>query len=75
MAFTSANANSGGKTTNFELDARVPLIISDTSKENSTSLSLNSLAELVDLIPTLTELAGVPTPERTAWREPRPSAR
>jgi iduronate 2-sulfatase len=50
------------KTTNFELDARVPLIIADPSKPDSHSVSLNSLAELVDLIPTLTELAGVPTP-------------
>ncbi|MDF1861778.1 MAG: sulfatase [Verrucomicrobiales bacterium] len=50
------------KTTNFELDARVPLIIADPSQPDSHALSLNSLAELVDLIPTLTELAGVPTP-------------
>tara|TARA_R110002096_G_scaffold332415_5_gene526463 strand:+ start:1050 stop:2471 length:1422 start_codon:yes stop_codon:yes gene_type:complete len=51
------------KTSNFELDARVPLIIADPSQPDSHGLSTDSLAELVDLIPTLTELAGVPTPE------------
>tara|TARA_R110000850_G_scaffold164847_5_gene289851 strand:+ start:203 stop:1624 length:1422 start_codon:yes stop_codon:yes gene_type:complete len=52
------------KTTNFELDARVPLIIADPSRPDSHRSSTDSLAELVDLIPTLTELAGIPTPDR-----------
>ncbi len=51
------------KTSNFELDARVPLLIADPFQPDSHSVSLNSLAELVDLIPTLTELAEVPTPK------------
>ncbi|MDF1656762.1 MAG: sulfatase [Verrucomicrobiales bacterium] len=50
------------KTTNFELDARVPLIIADPSKPESHDQNSGTLAELVDLIPTLTELAGIPTP-------------
>jgi len=51
-----------GKTSNFELDARVPLIIADPRKPDSHGQSTESLAELVDLIPTLTSLAGVKTP-------------
>ncbi|MAS95830.1 MAG: iduronate-2-sulfatase [Verrucomicrobiales bacterium] len=50
------------KTTNFELDARVPLIIADPSRPKNHGTTTDSLAELMDLIPTLTELAGVPTP-------------
>lgn len=51
-----------GKTSNFELDARVPLIIADPSKPKTHGQSTQSLAELVDLIPTLTSLAGVKSP-------------
>ena len=50
------------KTTNFELDARVPLIIADPTRSRSHGQQSQSLAELVDLLPTLTELASVPTP-------------
>ncbi|MDF1823953.1 MAG: sulfatase [Verrucomicrobiales bacterium] len=50
------------KTTNFELDARVPLIVSDPAKPEAHGSTSGTLAELVDLIPTLTELAEVPTP-------------
>ena len=49
------------KTSNFELDARVPMIIvppGDGFAQGHTE----SIAELVDLYPTLTELCGVESP-------------
>ncbi|MCA9248116.1 MAG: sulfatase [Planctomycetales bacterium] len=48
-----------GKTTNFELDARVPLIISDPTRPVAHGRSTVALAELVDLYPTLAALAGI----------------
>ncbi|HYH56587.1 MAG TPA: sulfatase [Anseongella sp.] len=48
------------KTTNFELDARVPLIISAPGREEGGHSE--ALVELVDLYPTLAELAGLPLP-------------
>lgn len=48
-----------GKTTNFELDARVPLIIVDPAHSAGHGKITTSLAELVDLYPTLTSLAGI----------------
>lgn len=50
------------KTTNFELDTRVPLLIADPSQPAAHAARASTPAELVDLIPTLTELAGIPTP-------------
>ncbi|PHS02236.1 MAG: hypothetical protein COA78_21720 [Blastopirellula sp.] len=47
-----------GKTTNFELDTRVPLIIRTPSMQEP-GIATSSLAELVDLYPTLAELAGL----------------
>jgi iduronate 2-sulfatase len=51
-----------GKTSNFELDARVPMMI---SIPNSPLAGLNStsLVELLDLFPTLVELCGLPQPK------------
>ncbi len=48
-----------GKTTNFELDARVPLIIADPRQSTAHGQKTGSLAELVDLYPTLAALAGI----------------
>lgn len=48
-----------GKTTNFELDARVPLIIADPNHPSGQGKSTTALAELVDLYPTLASLAGI----------------
>lgn len=48
-----------GKTSNFELDARVPLIIADPSQPESQGKKTEALAELLNLYPTLAELAGI----------------
>lgn len=48
-----------GKTTNFELDARVPLLISSPRHPASHGKRTKSLAELLDLYPTLAELAEI----------------
>ncbi|TWT68785.1 Choline-sulfatase [Crateriforma conspicua] len=48
-----------GKTSNFELDARVPLIIADPRRPDAHGRSTRSLTELVDLYPTLASLAGI----------------
>lgn len=48
-----------GKTSNFELDARVPLIIASPEHPASHGRTTDALVELVDLFPTLAELAGI----------------
>ena len=50
------------KQTNFEIDARVPLIVRAPHAEANGDIC-SSLVELVDVYPTLCELAGVPQPE------------
>lgn len=51
--------NLWGKTTNFELDTRVPLIIR-TPDSQANGRSTKALVELVDLYPTLADLCGLP---------------
>ena len=54
------------KTSNFELDARVPLIIA--TPEHTAGQHSRSLVELLDLYPTLVELCGLPEPEHLEGR-------
>lgn len=50
-----------GKTSNFELDARVPFFISAADRKNAGRRT-QSLVELVDVFPTLVDLCGLPQP-------------
>jgi iduronate 2-sulfatase len=50
-----------GKTSDFEFDAHVPLMISDLRADNR-GMKTSALAELVDLFPTLVELCDLPKP-------------
>ncbi len=54
--------NGWGKMSNYEIDTRVPLIISSPGMK-SAGQSTDSLAELLDLFPTLCDLAGLETPD------------
>lgn len=54
-----------GKTSCFEFDARVPLLLAPPGLKNAGKTT-TSLAELVDLFPTLTDLCGLKTPEGLA---------
>jgi len=47
------------KTSNFDLDAHVPLIIA-TPKMKTAGTKTDAVAELLDLYPTLTDLCGLP---------------
>ncbi|MEC5128736.1 sulfatase [Verrucomicrobiales bacterium BCK34] len=51
-----------GKATNFELSTRVPLLIRAPGMNSAGQRSV-SLVELVDLYPTLCDLAGLPKPD------------
>jgi iduronate 2-sulfatase len=50
------------KTSNFELDAHVPLIIA-TPNAASAGAKSDALVELLDMYPTLVELCGLPAPD------------
>ena len=50
-----------GKMTNYEIDARVPLIISAPAMTTAGKMS-DSLVELLDLYPTLCEMTGIEKP-------------
>ena len=50
-----------GKTSCFEYDARVPLVVATPDGRPGAT---KSLAELIDLFPTLTDLCGLKTPDK-----------
>ncbi len=56
-----------GKLTNYEMSARVPLIILDPSRRISSERN-HQPVELLDLYPTLCELAGLEIPEHVEGR-------
>jgi sialidase-1 len=60
-----------GKTTNFELDSRVAMILSAAGKEGN-GISTEALVELVDLYPTLSDLAGLQAPKHNQLQLGRP---
>ena len=51
-----------GKTTNFELDARAPLVLAAPGLK-SAGITVDALVEFVDIYPTLCELCDLPKPE------------
>ncbi|MDF4220863.1 sulfatase [Maribacter sp. M208] len=62
-----------GKATNYEIATRVPLIVSTPNMPNAVRGSkTNALVELVDMYPTLCELAGVSIPERIEGQSFKP---
>jgi len=70
--------NIWGKHTNFELGARVPLII--RAANQTANLKSDALAESVDIYPTLAALAGLPPPDdvdgidlSSLWTDPSPA--
>ena len=54
--------NGWGKMSNYEIDARVPMIISG-AKVKAKGQKSNALTELVDIYPSLCEMSGLPVPE------------
>jgi len=50
-----------GKSTNFELDSRAPLIVSAPGRK-AAGAKCNALVEFVDIFPSLCELAALPLP-------------
>ncbi|MDP6444132.1 MAG: sulfatase [Pirellulaceae bacterium] len=54
--------NGWGKMSNYEIDTRVPLIISAPGMK-AAGKTTESLAELLDVFPTLCQLAGIETPD------------
>lgn len=63
------------KHTNFEVDTRVPLIIRRPGREQTQGTKTSSLVELIDLYPTLCELAGIPLPPHLQGRSIAPILR
>lgn len=56
-----------GKATNYEISTRVPLIVS-TPEMRAKGEATNALVELVDIYPTLCELAGLPAPDHVVGK-------
>lgn len=54
--------NSWGKMTNYNIDLKVPIIIRSPNQEKR-GIQTQAITELVDLFPTLCELATIPAPD------------
>ncbi|YCM44943.1 sulfatase [Verrucomicrobiaceae bacterium 227] len=52
-----------GKATNYEIGTRVPLIVQAPKMMNAAGKKTEALVELIDMYPTLCELAGLPVPD------------
>ena len=63
-----------GKATNYEIATRVPLIISTPSMPQKGTPS-DSLVELIDIYPTLCDLANIPQPDHLAGKSLLPVLR
>lgn len=63
--------NSWCKQTNYEIDAKVPLLIRDP-RRSGNGQGTDTLVELLDLYPTLCDLAGLATPEHVEGASLRP---
>lgn len=62
-----------GKATNYEIATRVPLIIwTPNMTKNSQGKATNALVELVDIYPTLADIAGLKIPEHTEGKSFKP---
>jgi iduronate 2-sulfatase len=59
------------KTTNFELDTRVPLIIS-VPGQKAIGTTTNAIVEYVDIYPTLADICELPVPENLAGKSLQP---
>ena len=51
------------KFTNYEHGTRVPLIIRAPFINNSSGIVTNTITELIDIFPTIADLAGIPAPD------------
>ena len=54
--------NSWGKMTNFNIDLKVPIIIRSPDQDNR-GVQTHAITELVDLFPTVCEMAGIAVPD------------
>ena len=62
-----------GKATNYEISTRVPLIVwTPNMTVENRGKTTNALVELIDMYPTLSELAGLPIPDHVEGQSFKP---
>ncbi|MGJ8698108.1 MAG: sulfatase [Verrucomicrobiaceae bacterium] len=61
-----------GKATNYEIATRVPFIVQAPGMSNGVGRKSDSLVELLDMYPTLCDLAGIPIPDHLEGKSLRP---
>ena len=61
MAGKLGDHNSWGKMTNFNIDLKVPIIVRSPNQKNQGA-QIHAITELVDLFPSVCELAGIEVP-------------